>query len=98
MPYNQNLANRIREKLSELPNIEEKAMFGGLTFMYNGKMLVGIMKDELMCRIDPLHEMVLEKNGCRTMEFGNGAPKRMMKGYVLVDETGIKNDEDLIIG
>jgi inosine-uridine nucleoside N-ribohydrolase len=35
MAYDTNLADRIREKLSVLPNIEEKAMMGGLTFMYN---------------------------------------------------------------
>jgi len=38
MVYNQTLANRIRARLSDLPNIEEKEMKGGLTFMYNGKM------------------------------------------------------------
>lgn len=95
MPYSQTLANRIREKLAHLPNIEEKAMMGGLVFMYNDKMLVGIMRDELMCRIDPeLHEMAVEKNGCRTMDFGYRPTKRMMKGYVMIDETGMKNDVD----
>jgi hypothetical protein len=39
-------------------------MMGGLTFMYNDKMCVGIIKDELMCRIDPsaLHEESIRKN------------------------------------
>jgi TfoX/Sxy family transcriptional regulator of competence genes len=65
MAYDINLANRIRERLSELPNVEEKAMMGGLTFMYNDKMCVGIIKDELMCRIDPaFHETAVEKRGC----------------------------------
>ena len=45
MPYNEALANRIRERLADLPNIEEKEMMGGLTFMYNDKMCVGIIKD-----------------------------------------------------
>ena len=95
MPYSQTLANRIREKLAQLSNIEEKAMMGGLVFMYNDKMLVGIMRDELMCRIDPKqHEMAAEKNGCRTMDFGNGSKMREMKGYILIDETGMKNDAD----
>ena len=91
MAYNEKLANRIREKLSSLPNIEEREMMGGLTFMYNGKMCVGIIKDELMCRIDPaLHEMAIEKTGCRTMDF----TKRPMKGYVMVDESGMKSKKD----
>ena len=91
MAYNEKLANRIREKLSSLPNIEEREMMGGLTFMYNGKMCVGIIKDELMCRIDPsFHEMAVEKTGCRTMDF----TKRPMKGYVMVDDSGMKSKKD----
>jgi TfoX/Sxy family transcriptional regulator of competence genes len=87
MAYDTNLADRIREKLSVLPNIEEKAMMGGLTFMYNDKMCVGIIKDELMCRIDPaFHETAVEKPGCRTMDFTN----RPMIGYVLIEQSALK--------
>jgi TfoX/Sxy family transcriptional regulator of competence genes len=90
MAYNEDLANRIRQRFAELPNIEEKEMMGGLTFMYNNKMCVGIIKDELMCRIDPaLHEESVEKIGCRTMDF----TKRPMKGYVMIDESGMKSQK-----
>jgi len=91
MPYSELLANRVRERLAELPNIEEKEMMGGLTFMYNDKMCIGIIKDELMCRIDPdLHETAVERQGCRTMDF----TKRPMKGYVMIDETGMASKQD----
>jgi TfoX/Sxy family transcriptional regulator of competence genes len=91
MPYSEKLANRIRERFSELRNVVEKEMMGGLTFMYNGKMCVGIIKDELMCRIDPaLHEEAVEKTGCRTMDF----TKRPMRGYVMIDESGMKSKKD----
>jgi TfoX/Sxy family transcriptional regulator of competence genes len=91
MAYSEDLTNRIRQRLSELPNIEEKEMMGGLTFMYNQKMCVGIINDELMCRIDPkLHEKSVEKIGCRTMDF----TKRPMKGYVMIDESGMKSQKD----
>jgi TfoX/Sxy family transcriptional regulator of competence genes len=91
MAYNEKLANRIRERLAHLSNIEEKEMMGGLTFMYNDKMCVGIIKDELMCRIDPdLHKAATERKGCRTMDF----TKRPIKGYVLVDEYGLQTKED----
>ncbi len=92
MAYNENLADRIRERLAELPKIEEKEMMGGLTFMVNGKMCVGIIKDEMMCRIDPeIHEMAIEKTGCRTMDF----TKKPMKGWIMVDESGMKSNKDL---
>ena len=91
MAYNETLANRIRESLQHLTNIEEKEMMGGLTFMVNGKMCVGIIKDEMMCRIDPeFHEKAIEMRGCRTMDF----TKRPMKGYVMVDDTGIKTKSE----
>ena len=87
MAYSEKLADRIRQRLAGLPNVEEKSMMGGLTFMYNGKMCVGIIKDELMCRIDPkLHETAISKPGCRTMDFTN----RPMSGYVMIDESGMK--------
>jgi TfoX/Sxy family transcriptional regulator of competence genes len=70
MAFNEKLADRIRERLADLPNIEEKKMMGGLTFMYNGKMCLGIIKDEMMCRIDPeLHEIAIRKNGYRNIDF-----------------------------
>ena len=91
MAYNEKLADRIRESLSEISKIEEKEMMGGLTFMVKGKMCVGIIKDEMMCRIDPtIHEKEIEKQGCRTMDF----TKRPMKGYVMVDDTGMKSKKD----
>ena len=34
-------------------NVKEKKMLGGLTFMVNDKMCVGILNDDLMARIDP---------------------------------------------
>jgi len=91
MAYDEQLANRIRERFEHLPNVEEKKMMGGLAFMYNDKMCVGVMKDELMCRIDPdLHEAAVERPGCRTMDFTN----RPMIGYVLIDQTGMKSKKD----
>jgi TfoX/Sxy family transcriptional regulator of competence genes len=91
MPYDETLANRIREHLADLPNIEEKEMMGGLVFMYNNKMCVGIIKDEMMCRIDhDIYESSLEKHGCRPMDF-TGKP---MKGYVLIEEAGMANQQD----
>lgn len=64
---------------------------GGLTFMVNGKMCVGIIKDDLMCRVDKtMHESLVEKPGARTMDFTH----RPMIGYILIDETGIKSKKD----
>src|SRR5690606_3822414 len=91
MAFNEILANRIRERLIGLPNVKEKVMMGGLVFMVNDKMCVGIVKYEMMCRIDrSFHETAIEMRGCRTMDF----TKRPMIGYVLIDETGMKTNAE----
>lgn len=90
MAYNEKLAERIRKQLAALTNIEEKAMMGGLTFMVNDKMCVGIIKEEMMCRIDPeLHNEAIQKTGCRTMDFTN----RPMKGYVMINDDGMRTNK-----
>ena len=92
MAYNIILADRVRERFAELPNVVEKEMMGGLVFMYNDKMCAGIIKDELMCRIDPeFQEIAVEKNGCRMMDF----TKKPMKGYIMIDETGMRSEKEL---
>lgn len=92
MAYNQILANRIREQLQHLEVIEEKEMMGGLCFMLNDKMCVGVFKDELMCRVDPaFYDEALEKRGCHEMNF-TGRP---MKGWVLIEDSGMKTVADL---
>jgi len=87
MAYNEKLNDRIRESIADLPHVEEKHMFGGTCFMVNRKMCAGVVKDEMMCRINPkIYEAALEKDGCREMVF-TGKP---MKGYVFVSEDGMK--------
>ena len=91
MAFNEKIAQRIRESLLEVKRVKEKEMMGGLTFMVNDKMCIGIIKDEMMCRIDPeLQEIALKKTGCRIMDF-TGRP---MKGYVMVNENGMKTKKE----
>jgi len=91
MAYNEKIADRIREALVDVPNVEEKKMFRGITFMVNGKMCISVGDDEIMCRIDPeLHDEILAKRGCRTMMMKG----REYKGYVLIDEDGMKTKKD----
>ncbi len=92
MAFDEKLADRIREAIVDMPNVEEKYMFGGVCFMVNDKMCVGVIKDEMMCRIDPaLVDEVLEQRGCRPMDFTG----KSMKGFVYVSEEGLKRKRDL---
>ena len=50
--------------------------------MVNDKMCVGVESERMMLRIDPArYDEVLEKEGCKPMDFTG----RIMKGYVFVD-------------
>jgi len=93
MAYNEKLANRTREIIVVTQkNIEEKKMFGGLCFMVNDKMCVGVEKERLMVRLNPeLFDEVIEKEGCTPMDFTG----KIMKGFVFVSEDVIKTKKKL---
>ena len=93
MAYNEYLGERI---ITSLKNqgvaFEEKRMMGGLAFMVDDKMCVGVVRENLMCRLDPdVYEIALKKKGCKPMDF-TGKP---MKGFVFIEPEGIDLDEDL---
>jgi TfoX/Sxy family transcriptional regulator of competence genes len=83
MAYNEKIAGKTREIISLAhKNVEEKKMFGGLCFMVNDKMCVGVENNRLMIRLDPARiDEVLQKEGCKPMDFTG----KVMKGYVFVD-------------
>jgi TfoX/Sxy family transcriptional regulator of competence genes len=93
MAYNKQLADRVRELISITHTItEEKKMFGGLCFMVNGKMCIGVEKERLMVRLNPdLTDEVLEKEGCRPMDFTG----KIMKGYVFVNIEALNTKKKL---
>ncbi len=87
--YNEKLANRIRKLLNKRKSIEEKKMFGGLSFLLNGKMCCGIIKDDLVVRVGPEnYEDVLTQPHTRPMDF-TGRP---IKGFVYVNSKGLSNE------
>ena len=93
MAYDELLADRIKSVLdSKRISYEEKKMFGGLCFMVDDKMCLGVEKDRLMARIGPdAYEDALTQKGCQEMTF-TGRP---MKGFVFVEDEGLDLDEDL---
>ncbi len=93
MAYNEKLANMTREIISLThQNVEEKPMFGGLCFMVNDKMCLGVQKERLMVRLDPaVYNKVMEKEGCMPMDFTG----KIMKGYVFVDASVLTTKKKL---
>jgi len=81
MAFDEALAGRVRPLLASVDGVVEKKMFGGLAFLVQGNMSVGIHGSELIVRIDPLDaEEALKQPGTRVFDI-TGRP---MKGWLLV--------------
>ena len=94
MAFDENLAARIRTNLARKKGIEEKKMFGGVGFLLNGNMLVGVWKDSLIVRLglEQEEEALLEPH-VKPFDITGKA----MKGWVMVTPEGIDGD-DLLRG
>jgi TfoX/Sxy family transcriptional regulator of competence genes len=92
MAFDEVLAERIRQRLARKKGVDEKKMFGGIGFLLNGNLLVGVWKDSLIARIgrDEHEDALLEPH---VKEFD--ITSKPMKAWVLVEPAGIVDDEQL---
>jgi TfoX/Sxy family transcriptional regulator of competence genes len=90
--FNEELAGRVRAALADQTDVEEKKMFGGLSFMVAGQMCCGVLKNELIVRIEPAEfdELVAQPQ-VRPFDF-TGRPTQ---GMVYVDNSGLADPEVL---
>ena len=92
MAFSASLAARIRDALARRRNIEEKKMFGGVGFLLNGNMLVGVWKDSLIVRLGPDEgEVALLEPHVREFDITGKA----MRGWAMVEPEGVEDDEQL---
>ena len=93
MAFDKYLAERVSRIYKSLGiSLEEKFMMGGVCHLVNDKMCTGVVKNELMVRIDPEGTTeALKKNGCRLMDFTG----KTMKGFLFVDPEGTDMENDL---
>jgi len=92
MAFDEGLAERLRDLLKLHKNVTERKMFGGLAFMLDGHMFVGILGDRLMARVGPAdYADALHRPHASEMDF-TGKP---MKGYVYIAPEGFESDLDL---
>jgi len=93
MAYDEGLAQRVAEFMTGIPNVNEKKMFGGIAFMVNGNMSVGITGGELMVRVGAeYYTEALNLPYAREMDFTGKA----LKGFVYVSPEGLSEDDDLM--
>ena len=93
MPYDEDLANRLRELLADEDNITEKKMFGGLAFLLNGHMSVSASgQGGLLARVDPSDtDTLLKRDHVARMEMGG----RSMDGWLRVASEGVRTKRQL---
>ena len=92
MAYDETLAERIRKALGKRKGLVAKQMFGGIAFLLNGNMCVGVHKDELIVRLDPdKTDAALTKPHTRLFDLSG----RPMKGWILVAPKGIATGAQL---
>jgi TfoX/Sxy family transcriptional regulator of competence genes len=93
MAYNEDLALRIAHKLAEFRvNFTEKKMFGGIAFMVNDKMCVGVTKEQMMLRVmDEHYDGLLEENHIHPMQFTG----KTMRGFLFIDQEAFETDPAL---
>ena len=92
MAYDKKLEERIQEKLKGTRGLIEKKMFGGVGFMIHGNMACGILKDDLIVRINPdQHDEVMKRPHIKPFD-NMGRP---MAGWLLVTPEGCKTDKAL---
>jgi len=92
MAYDEKLAERVREALGKSKSITEKKMFGGICFLYNGNMMGGVLKNDLIVKYDKTeHEKIITQKHVRPFDFAG----RPMAGIAYVGPAGVKTKKDL---
>ncbi len=92
MAFDEGLAQRVREQLGGAGQVVEKRMFGGMSFMVDGNLCIGVMGDELIVRVGPdATDAGLRRPGSRQADIGS----RPMKGWLAVAPDALEDDATL---
>lgn len=93
MAFNESLAARVRTLLSRKKGFSERKMFGGIGFLLNGNMCVGVWKEFLIVRLGrDNHEQTMARPHVKEFDITG----RVMKGWAMVEPSGVEFDDDLI--
>ncbi len=93
MPYDENLAGRIRAILQGTPGLQEKKMFGGLAFLVNGHIAASAYRDGrlmITCAADDTAAFLAEPGAAPMVRGG-----RPMQGWVLIEAAAVADDAAL---
>jgi hypothetical protein len=93
MAYDEGLASRIRDLIGPDPELTEKKMFGGLTFLIRGHTAISASgHGGALVHVDPARGDELVQAGKATAAVMRG---REMQGWLRVAEEHLATDDDL---
>jgi TfoX/Sxy family transcriptional regulator of competence genes len=91
MPYDEQLAERVRNVLRR-QGVAERKMFGGVAFLVGGNMCCGVIGDLLVLRLGPDGaEEALREPHTRAMDFTG----KSIKSMIYVEADGVGSDAEL---
>ncbi|WP_256981145.1 MULTISPECIES: TfoX/Sxy family protein [unclassified Rhodococcus (in: high G+C Gram-positive bacteria)] len=96
MAYDELLADRVRDILTDQESLREHKMFGGLAFLVRDKMVVcvGTGSRALLVRVDGVREPeYLQREGAHHAVMGRD--RSMGEGWITVDADALANDTAL---
>lgn len=92
MAYNLALEQKLDHLTANWSGLTKKKMFGGMAYLINGNMSVGINKDLMMMRVSHTEEAaLLERLHVRPMDFTG----KRMRGWLTVEPDGWDDDRVL---
>lgn len=96
MAFDETLASRVRKRLGKRAGLSEKQMFGGIAFLLNGNMCVGVHSDELIVRLPPDDtDAALAQPHTHPFDLTGRPMKSPMKGWILVKPKGLATEAAL---
>ena len=93
MPYDEELADRIREMIGDESGLTEQKMFGGLAFLIGGNMAIAASgQGGVLVRVDPAEsDALVERTSASLMEMRG----RQMQGWLRVDAEDVSTKREL---
>lgn len=92
MPYDKGLHERMTGLIDPRQGLVEKKMFGGIGYMLNGNMCVGIWREYLILRLGlEGAEEVLQNEHTKPMDLTG----KVMKGWVMVAPEAVAEEDQL---
>jgi TfoX/Sxy family transcriptional regulator of competence genes len=91
MPFDEELAERVRAEFARARDVTEKKMFGGVGWLLGDNICVGVWKDCLIARLGDEYRDALRDPNVREFDITGKA----MRGWVMVEPEGVSSDEEL---